>query len=359
MLRIEIDRTSRLGTTLRLSGAVVESSLASLRDAVDGMRGVPKLALDLAGVTGIDRAAIQYLQAVTRDGIRLRNARGFVSEWLKAERRSRVRRIACLAAVVLAIAALARAEEPARTESDDWRFRATVYGYLPKISADMRLPSGSGPTIEVSGSDLIRHLEFTFMGAIEVAKGDWGAFANVLYMNVGGSESRSRNFSLGGSPLPASVTADVALDVKAWVTTFAATRRVFSTPNLDVELLAGARMLDAVGAVDFDLSANVGPLTGPARSGSAEVKLRRWDGIGGMRGRLDFGPEDEWFVPLYFDVGTGESKLTYQVLGGLGRSFGWFEVVGVWRFQSWKFDLSDKLANLELNGPGLGISIPW
>ncbi len=49
------------------------------------------------------------------------------------------------------------------------------------------------------------------------------------------------------------------------------------------------------------------------------------------KGRLTFGDNREWFVPNYFDVGTGQTDLTWQAIGGLGYGFKWGEVIAVWR----------------------------
>jgi len=35
---------------------------------------------------------------------------------------------------------------------------------------------------------------------------------------------------------------------------------------------------------------------------------------------MAFGESRKWFVPYYLDVGTGESDLTWQAMGGIGYS---------------------------------------
>ena len=41
-----------------------------------------------------------------------------------------------------------------------------------------------------------------FLGAFEAQKGSWGAFTDVMYLNVGGLNSQSHIRSVGGIGLP-------------------------------------------------------------------------------------------------------------------------------------------------------------
>ena len=36
---------------------------------------------------------------------------------------------------------------------------------------------------------------------------------------------------------------------------------------------------------------------------------------------MRFGPNREWFVPYYADIGTGQSDFTWQAIGGIGYAF--------------------------------------
>ena len=94
-----------------------------------------------------------------------------------------------------------------------------------------------------------------------------------------------------------------------------------SQGNLD--LLAGARLLDIDQTLDYQLSGDIGPLPLPGRQGSADVKLSNWDAIVGVKGRYSFGTDREWFIPYYIDIGTGQSRFTWQGIAGIGyRSSG-------------------------------------
>ena len=67
----------------------------------------------------------------------------------------------------------------------------------------------------------------------------------------------------------------------------------------------------------------------------------------------------EWFVPWYVDVGTGQTDLTWQAIGGLGYSFKWGEVIGVWRYMDYNFKSGAPIEKLTLNGPAIGVAFHW
>ena len=51
----------------------------------------------------------------------------------------------------------------------------------------------------------------TFMGSIEASNGRWGMFTDAVYMDIGNTKSGYRDFTLGGSALPAGAARRAAL----------------------------------------------------------------------------------------------------------------------------------------------------
>ena len=131
----------------------------------------------------------------------------------------------------------------AQGRPDDWQFRAIIYGYLPDIGGTTTFPAGGGSSINVDADTIISNLKFTFMGSIEAQKGRWGAFTDILYLDVGGSKSDTRDLTIGGVQLPAGVTANASLDIKGTVWTLAGNYRVLATPEATFDVFAGARLL--------------------------------------------------------------------------------------------------------------------
>ncbi len=58
------------------------------------------------------------------------------------------------------------------------------------------------------------------------------------------------------------------------------------------------------------------------------------------------GDERKWFVPFYVDVGTGQSKLTWQINAGVGYQFDWGALVASWRYLDYSFKSDSKFTDL-------------
>lgn len=253
------------------------------------------------------------------------------------------------------VAAPAAAQSP---PSEQWQFIAIIYGYLPKISGSATFPTGTTANISVDPNQIINNLKFAFMGAVDARKGPWDFFTDVLYMDVSDSKSQTRDLSIGGMPIPLGITADANLKIKSTLWTLAGGYRFIDTPQWTLDVFGGARDVVLKQTLGFSLSADVGPFVGPLRQGTANVNVNNWDGIIGTKGRFMFGERREWFVPYYADVGTGQSKYTWQTYVGLGYAFSWGELIGVWRYIEYKFDAPSN-PTLKLNGPAIGVAFHW
>ncbi len=245
----------------------------------------------------------------------------------------------------------------AESPSDDWQWAVTIYGWLPDITGDTHFPAApggptDGPSIDISGGDILDALEFAFLGALEVRKGRWGVATDVIYLDMGATKSNTRNLSVGGNDLPASVTAKADLDITSWVWTTVGTYRVIDQPAHSLELLAGARLLDVTQTLTWHFDGDIGSLPLPGRDGKSEVGDDLWDGIIGVRGRINFGTNRTWFVPYYLDVGTGDSDSTLQAMAGVGYVFSWGEIKAGWRYLD--YDLEAPIESLTTSGPQIG-----
>lgn len=245
----------------------------------------------------------------------------------------------------------------ADTTSDQWQFDALVYGYLPQLSGSVTFPTGTTANIKVDPHQLISNLNFAFMGAFEARKGRWSVFTDLIYTNASGSQSATRSLSIPGVSIPANVTADAHLDIKSTVWTLGGSYRLVAVPEANLDVVVGARGLFLDQHLNWQFSADVGPLVGPGRQGSGDSNPTNWDGIIGLKGQWMFGEQHNWFVPYYFDVGTGDSKLTWQGIAGVGYKFSWGDVIVAWRYLDYQF--SDHSSTLAMNGPAIGVGFHW
>src|SRR5262245_58102309 len=118
-----------------------------------------------------------------------------------------MKRVRTLAAASMCLAGLfTNYGSWAQSGEDDWKFQAVIYLYLPAVAGDTTFPSsggGSGGGASVDPSKILDNLNLAFMGSFGIDKGPWGAFTDVIYLDIGDSESPSRSFTIGGT-LPAS-----------------------------------------------------------------------------------------------------------------------------------------------------------
>lgn len=254
----------------------------------------------------------------------------------------------------LAIAASGPAVAQAQAMTDGWQFEAAIYGWFPAISGATSFPpDGGGPSIDVSMGDVIDALKFAFMGSLQARNGQWGLWTDLVYADFGASKQASRDFSIGGQPLPIGLDANLVLDIKSWIWTLAGTYALKSDAEGQMDMLFGMRMIDMTNTLSWSLN-GTGPGLLPPRTGTKEVSVTNWDGIVGLKGRAYLGEERSWFVPFYVDVGTGESKFTWQVNAGLGYQFSWGALVASWRYLDYDFKSDSRVTDMSFNGPLIG-----
>lgn len=259
------------------------------------------------------------------------------------------------AAAVAALASLAAGSAAAEETADELRFRATIYGWFPGLSGTTEFPSGAGgPSINVNAKDLLEDLKMAFMGTFEVQSGKWGGLVDWFYADVGSDKTGTRDFSIHGQTLPVGLTANLSLDIKTNIVTLAGTYSLIESPSYSTGLVFGARMLSMDQTLNWAFN-GTGPI-GVARAGTADISATNWDAIVGVRGRARFGADHRWFVPYYGDIGSGQSKFTWQAMLGVGYSFGWGDVIAAWRYLDYDFKSGEPLQSITFNGIAVGAS---
>ena len=250
---------------------------------------------------------------------------------------------------------------PAAAQStEDWKFQAGIYLWLPTIDGTTAFPpsdGGSGAGVDID--TIIESLKTVFMGSFDARRGQFGLFTDLAYVDIGDTKSGTRGLSLGGVPLPADVSANVGFDLKAWAWTLTGLYQAVRTPDASLDVIGGVRLLDLEDTLDWTLTGNVGSVALPDRTGARGDSLQNWDVIVGVRGRMAFGEERRWFAPYHLDVGTGESDLTWQAMAGLGYSFGWGDVLAAWRYLDYDMKSGETIESLSFNGPLIAAVFRW
>ena len=269
-----------------------------------------------------------------------------------------------LSFAVLMMATLASngafAQQAASDDSDSWQFGASIYGWFPDIAGEtVFTQNDSGGDFGVDIEDILGNLKFTLMGAFDVRKGRWGLLTDLIYMDVGDSESGTREASIGRRSLPVNATANIDLDIKSWIWNIVGYYRALEKNGWTLDVLAGARYLDVEQSVNWNVTGNIGSIPISDRAGAATAEVSNWDAIVGARGRFAFGTQKAWFVPYHVDLGAGDSDFTWQGIAGLGYAFHWGEVVAAWRYLDYDLSSDKPIKDMNFSGPAIGVTFRW
>ena len=259
------------------------------------------------------------------------------------------------AALLLSAGAIAPGISAAQAVGQGWAISASLYGYFPSVSGQTAFPVNSGGgTIDVSADQILENVDFVFMGTLGAHNGRWGAFTDLLYLDLSGSKSNSREFMLGGKPIPGGTSADVALGMKGVVWTLGGEYRVVGGSGLTLDMLGGARLVDIEQELSWVISGSLGPLAPPARTGVGKAEISYWDGIVGLKGRYTIEQAPKWSLPFYIDVGTGDSDLTWQAFAGVSYAFGWGELSAGWRYLDYELKSGTPIKDFNFSGAMVG-----
>ncbi|MEN8759955.1 MAG: hypothetical protein ABF303_15965 [Desulfobacterales bacterium] len=237
-----------------------------------------------------------------------------------------LRKSICGAAILVWIVCSAGIVSAQETAVDDrWEFFGELYFWGASVDGK----SADGSDVDADFDDIIGDVNFAFMGAAGVSKGKWSLGADLIYVNIEDS----------GDIAPG-VSANVELT--NWVITPLVGYRVADTEKSRLDIVGGARYL----YLDADLRVD-------ALGARVDESGSNWDAVIGARGSVDLAKK--WYLFGYLDIGTGESDLTWQALGGIGYRFKYVDLVGAYRYLSWEFDDDQALEEQQLHGPGVGI----
>lgn len=264
-----------------------------------------------------------------------------------------------LAALIAGLSFAFPAQPALANNESPWEFRLSLYGWFPDLSGNSTLPTqATGTTIEVPIENILDKLQMTFMGTFEARKGNWGVFTDLVHMNLGDKKSKNRVVTFNRQPITGIATANVDLDMKMTAWTLAGTYRVVDQSQLNMDLLAGFRLVDVSQSANWYITGSIGAQPLPRRSGSASADTENWDAIIGFKGRYSWGEKRQWFTPYYLDMGMGDSDFTLQAEAGVGYAFTWGEITAAWRYLD--YDLGSKpIESVTFSGPVIGLGFRW
>jgi hypothetical protein len=220
----------------------------------------------------------------------------------------------------------------AEESSDEWKFGGAFYIWMP----DIDIETASEEDIEISFNDIIKNLDLTLMGNIRGHKGKWGFLIDAVYLDI----SDDLDNSLGRLGLLTLTKIELTTAIVSPVVTY----RVIESGRLNLDLLGGIRYFY------LDVTVKVDPLPDAEDDGSAT------SGIVGVSGDVQLSKN--WYMPFYYDVGKGDTDLTYQVWAAFNYRYSSFDLSLGYRYLKIKFDEDDEfgelLNHIIVKGPMIG-----
>jgi hypothetical protein len=266
--------------------------------------------------------------------------------------------LTCLAVLVAAPTASGQSAT-GNSGASPWRYSLGLNLYLPTIGGSSSFPVDTGTSIDLDAGKILDALKFAFMASAEAHNGRWGAYADVVYFDLGANKTETRDFSIGHFGLPVATTANLDFDLKASVWTLGGEYRVAATPRWTLDIVGGARLLDLRERLNWGLSGDIGPIASTDRTGSATIKQTLWDAIVGVKGRYTFERAASWSMPFYLDVGSGESRVSWQAAGGIAYAFPWGDMSALWRHIDYHMKSGGAVNSLSTDGPMFAATFRW
>lgn len=249
------------------------------------------------------------------------------------------RRIAILLIAGLGLGSMpVLASEQNAGSPGNWEFAGEIYIW----GAEMDSTTPGGTSIDIPFHTILDNLEMTFMGVFAARKDKWTFSTDLIYMDL----SDRKNFTLPGPDVSGSAKAELT----SWIITPTVGYNVLDQGKMRIDVVGGLRYID----IEAKLNLN---LDGPRPEGfaiSAKDSFSDLNAIVGARGR--FSLTEHWYLTGGADIGTGDSDLTWQVIGMAGYRFNTFELNAGYRYLDFQFDKGDNdlMDELTTKGPFVG-----
>lgn len=241
-------------------------------------------------------------------------------------------------------------------EGSGWEHKLSVYGWLPSLNgkATFRIPDlpdrpggpeepgepGDGDT---ASSDILDKLDMVFMGAYEVRKEKWSFLVDTVYLKMSDSQEKSVALPPVLDRPPLEVYSEQELTML--FLDFYAGYNTIDTGNFTLDVMAGMRYFYF--GIDAEFAVN-------DRAVSISPSIEFYDALIGIKGEINLS--ENWYVPYKFDIGAGDSELTWQAESSIGYRFSWGDVLATYRYIHYTKDGSGLIHDIDVYGPKLGVA---
>ena len=217
-------------------------------------------------------------------------------------------------------------------ERDTLQQDISIYGWLPSLNGTLKFKV-PGEAEESADANAIDSLDAVFMGSYAVHKNEWSFLADLIYLKMSGdTEGLNPNVNYN-------------LELRAKLFGLYGGYTLFDANNMRVDAIAGMRY--------FSLGLDVERSGGNILNATVSADVNNYDAVIGIRG--EYTIDAHWYVPYQFDIGAGDSDLTWQANASVAYKFGWGDVIATYRYIHYDKGDSPLLEEFNLYGPKLGV----
>ena len=238
-------------------------------------------------------------------------------------------------------------------ESSSWEHKLTLYGWLPSYNGNLTYtipgtpetpedPGEPGTPDETVSTKFIDKIDAIFMGSYEVRKEKWSFLVDGIYFKMSDSEEGSVSLPPVLDKDPVKVATEQELEL-LFISLYAGYNAI-KTDNITLDIIAGTRYFYLGTEAKFALN---------DRSISISPSVDFYDALIGIKGEVNLS--ENWYVPYLFDIGAGDSDLTWQAEASVAYRFNWGDVLLTYRHIHYDKDGSGLIDDIDLYGPKLGL----
>lgn len=275
--------------------------------------------------------------------------------------------ICTLAAMSSAHAQLA-SSPPSDKAGTGWSFTVTPYLWLPRISQNLQANGPQGGTVNMTVNagpgDYLTLVNFAGMVG-GVARNDrFSVITDLLYFNNSFTSNTlhlsSVNPGSGTIDIPLSTQAGTGTRMAMMIWSLAGGYTVLQGDWGNLDAILGMRMLTFSSTTNYQLNTDIrapNQTLALSRGGTLNINAAYFDAIGGFSGRINI-PNSKFYLPFYFDAGTGGIPFTWQIYGGVAYSVTrWVDVSAGYRYFAFENNPTTGVRHMSLSGFILGANI--
>ncbi len=234
-------------------------------------------------------------------------------------------------------------QAPMEESSSGWKNSVYIYGWLPSFGGSMNFDipgrSGSGEPDQTGESDFLDSIDAVFMASYVLEKEKWSFLADYLYLSASDSDAETVTIPILNQP---TVNVASSQELTTWLLSLYGGYKFVDTGKVTLSAIGGIRYL----SLEVDLAFGLND-----RHIALSPSVELIDFVVGAQGKYNIN--ENWYIPYMFDIGGGDSELTYQAQAGISYRFGWGDIIATYRYLHYEEDAL--IEELDLYGPKLGV----